>query len=41
MFIYKVTFGNGSKMFIRANSPKDANKIASEIGIVSMIKWVR
>ena len=41
MFIYKVTFGNGSVMQIRANSPKEASEMASKIGVVSHIKWLR
>lgn len=41
MFKYVVTFGNGSKLTIRANSPKEASAIASKIGVVSHIKYLR
>lgn len=41
MSIYKITFGDGKQMVIRANSPKQANDIASVIGIVSHIKFIR
>jgi hypothetical protein len=41
MYIYQISFGNGSKLQIRANSPKQANEIASKIGIVSHIKFIR
>lgn len=41
MFMYHITFGDGSKMRIHAASPKDANTKASAIGIVAHIKCLR
>ncbi len=41
MFIYKVVFGDGSEMNIRASSPKEANDRASKINIVAGIFFVR
>jgi len=41
MYIYKVTFGDGSQMNFRANSPRQANELASKIAVVSHIKWLR
>lgn len=41
MYSYTVTFGNGSKVRIKADSPRSAWKIAETIGIVSSIKHNR
>lgn len=41
MFVYKVMFGDGSVLEMRANNPKEVNERASKIGIVSFIKWLR
>jgi hypothetical protein len=41
VFIYRITFDDGSIMQMRANSPKQVNELASKIGIVSAIKFLR
>jgi hypothetical protein len=41
MYLYLITFGDGSQIHVRASSPKEANDRASIIGIVSHIKWMR
>jgi len=41
MFKYKITFKNKEKLIIRANSPKQAYLVASKLGSVLFIKYVR
>ena len=41
MFIYKVIFGDGSEMNIRASSPKEAVERAEKIGIVKGLRFIR
>lgn len=41
MSLYKVTFGDGTSLKIRAMSPKQAWEIASKIKEVSNIQWIR
>lgn len=40
MYIYKITYKDGKKEVIRANSPKQAEELASN-GVVSFIKFLR
>lgn len=41
MFTYKITFGDGASVQIKANSYQEANEIASKRGIVSCIQKMR